>query len=348
MRVNFVSLLATVGTLLTACGGSDPNAPASVTATPGVTSVGVQADVPWNADGAFKVVVPSDASAAEVREAKARVLEDLSTTSNITNLKPDTRYDAYAAAYIWESPGRPAYVFLGRRYYMSTWVGPSSAWTAKEMVVTTSPGAWVSGVKPNPPLSLEFITRDGDLASAAIGSTVVRAAVAEGDVEIVSGAAVEAVNGVAMFSDLAVSGSGPFTLRFAVEGEPGFEPLLQDGTLGDVVKDATQLVVASRPASITKDVVPSEPFAVELHNANGDRVAGTSVDVRVVAPYAALDPTPLLGKLRVTAVDGRAVFDAFRVSSNFAGVTAIALQFEQVDTGDGTPLQSSNVFYVDF
>lgn len=329
--------------VLGGCRPQELRRPADLTAVPGINAVQVQARTTRGvgAEGVVGVLVPEGASAAELEAAEEYAKDNPSDGTPLVGLEPDTQYELYAAAYDSVNAGSAAYVFLGRRFIFSDWVGPVGAWTAKEMAINSAPDAWVSGTVPSEPVKIDFVTRNGDVASASIGSAMVLAEVASGDVEIVSGRLEETFLGTAFFDELAVEGSGAFTLSFSVPSEPGFAALTVTGTLGDVILDATQLAVASKPTSLTKGELPSEPFVVELQNTSGERVTGTSARVRVTAPYAAPGSEPLVGTLEVTATDGRAVFDDFRVATDFAG-TGLDVQFEQVDTGDGTPLQSSN------
>ena len=343
MRGNYGVWCVALVVVLTACSDADVYRPSDLVAVPGINAVQVDVNTVrvGSAEGDVAVVVPAGTSESNLSDAKSRAMDDPSDRTPLAALEPDTRYAAYAAAYDSIRASNIRYRFFGRRYNFSEWIGPVHAWTAKEMVVRSAPDVWVSGEVPPEPVAIDFVTRNGDIASAAIGGAMVVAEVASGNVEIVSGMQVQAEAGVATFDALAVEGAGAFTLSFSVPSEPGFAALTVTGTLGDVILDATRLAVASQPTSLTKGELPSEPFVVELQDISGERVAGTSARVRVTAPYAALGSEPLVGTLEVTATDGRAVFDDFRVATDFAG-TGLDVQFEQVDTGDGTPLQSSN------
>lgn len=89
---------------------------------------------------------------------------------------------------------------------------------ARSLAITTQPGGATSGI----PLVQQPLVELRDAAGLRVlGATnVITASVASGSATIAGGGTVSAVNGIATFSNLALSGSGTVTLSFGATGVP--------------------------------------------------------------------------------------------------------------------------------
>jgi hypothetical protein len=88
--------------------------------------------------------------------------------------------------------------------------------TATQLAIVTQPAGVVSGQAFTTPAVVEIRGANGTIVNTA--TDVVTASVASGTGSITAGAQVAASNGVATFTDLRISGSGPHTLKFSATG----------------------------------------------------------------------------------------------------------------------------------
>jgi uncharacterized protein YjdB len=94
--------------------------------------------------------------------------------------------------------------------------GGSGGNTPTQLVITTQPSGVVSGQPFSTPAVVEIRGTSGVIVSGA--TDLVTAAIASGTGTITAGGQVAATNGVATFTGLRISGSGPNSLRFTATG----------------------------------------------------------------------------------------------------------------------------------
>ncbi len=137
------------------------------------------------------------------------------------------------------------------------------------------------------------------IGSIVIGSTdQVTAAIASGTGTLSGTSTVPAVNGVAKFSNLTVTGSGAHTVEFtsgvlAPDTSSGFT----------VVLPPTKLFLATQPSSaISGQALP--PVTVQVHDASSSVVLGATASITAAISSGAT----LAGTTTVSAVNGAATF----------------------------------------
>lgn len=169
-----------------------------------------------------------------------------------------------------------------------------------QLVIQTQPGGAASGAA--------FTTQPAILVQDAQGNAVgagitVSASIASGTGSLVgSGSAATAVNGVATFSGLGLSGLvGNYTLNFSASGAT----TVTSGTIALAAGAATQITMSAQPpaSSVNGTALSSAP-AVQLRDAAGNPVttSGTTVNVALVGAGA------LGGALSAVTSSGAASF----------------------------------------
>ncbi len=195
----------------------------------------------------------------------------------------------------------------------------SSAFTvsplpATQVGIATQPGGAQTGslLAPQPVVQLRN-AQGGTVAGATNAVTVTL----NGSGGTLAGTTtVNAVNGVATFSDLVVNGEGNFTLSFS---STGLTPVTS-GSIALTPRPATQLGVATQPGGVQTGSALSPQPVVQVRNAIGGVVAGSTNAVT-----ATLNGTggTLTGTTTVNAVDGVATFTNLVVT----GTGAYSLAF---------------------
>jgi hypothetical protein len=113
--------------------------------------------------------------------------------------------------------------------------------------------------------------------------------------------AVAAVGGVATFTSLAITGSGSHQLQFTTAAPA----LSVNSTAFTVIGPATQLALTTQPAGAVSGVPFTTQPMVEVRDARGNRVTGSTVAVTIAI---ASGTGALVGTTTVNAVNGVATF----------------------------------------
>ena len=184
---------------------------------------------------------------------------------------------------------------------------------ATTVAITTEPAGAVSGL----PLATQPVVQLRDVANqVAIGSTAaVTAAITSGSGTLVGTTTVNAVEGVARFTDLRIDGAGAHTLSFTSTGLTG----ATSGTV-TVGQGAVSLAMQTQPVGAeTGQPLGTQPVVRVLDNAGLQLATGTT---SVTASIASGTGT-LTGTTTVAAVNGLVTFTNLAV----VGGGAHTLQF---------------------
>lgn len=184
-------------------------------------------------------------------------------------------------------------------------------------VVTMPTGSGESGVPFATQPQIVLLDANDNVVSNA--TTPVTATVVSGSGTLTGTTTVNAVNGVATFTDLAIAGAGSTTIGFTsatLGAEPGFPTV--SGAL-PTVQVPRQLVVVTQPiGALTGTPLATQPI-VEIRDAANLRVTGATNAVTVSIGSG---PGALSGPTTVTAVDGVASFTGLVVTT--PGVSTLA------------------------
>ena len=193
----------------------------------------------------------------------------------------------------------------------------------RTVAITTQPGGALSGASLSPQPVITLRDQAGLTVSAATNS--VTAAVASGTGALSGTTSLNAVAGVATFTDLKITGSGSHTLSFTIAG-----PLSATSGSFTITAVATKIAIVTQPAGATESgvVFPTQPV-IEIQDATSTRVPGATNAVTV---SLASGTGALSGTLTVAAVNGTATFTDLKI----AGSGAHTLSFTSgVLTGAG-------------
>ena len=149
--------------------------------------------------------------------------------------------------------------------------------------------------------------RDATGTKITTATTTVTASIASGTGGTLTGTkAVNAVGGVATFTDLGITGNGAYTIGFAAGGVPS----VASGTI-TLVATASQLAITTQPAgSVSGAVLTTQPV-VEIRDAGNNKVT-TATDPVTVSILSGAGT--LVGTTTVNAVAGVATFTNLQVN----------------------------------
>ena len=175
-----------------------------------------------------------------------------------------------------------------------------------QLGVSTQPiGGATGSVLPTQPV---VQVRDA-LGSPVVGATNAVTAVLVGGGGVMTGTqTVNAVNGVATFTNLVVTGIGSYTLNFTAAGLAS----TASGPFTITALPPTQLGIATQPGgAVTGSVLAPQPV-VQVRDANGGVVAGATNVVTATLSVGGV----LSGTTAVTAVNGVATFTNLLVTGS--------------------------------
>jgi hypothetical protein len=177
-----------------------------------------------------------------------------------------------------------------------------------QIVVTSLPGSVTSGVALSPPPTVEL--RDADGFKVASATNAVTVSIGSGTGTLSGTTTVNAVAGVATFSGLIITGTGPNTLSFALAGSGGITVV---GTPLNVVANTTpptQLGITTQPLGAETGVAFAVQPVVVIRDATGALVPSATNAVTVAI---ATGTGTLSGTTTVNAVNGIATFSGLTI-----------------------------------
>ncbi len=194
---------------------------------------------------------------------------------------------------------------------------------ATQLAIVTQPTGAVSGVSLVTQPVIEV--RDANGVLVASSTAPVTATLASGSGALAGTVTVNAVNGVATFSNLRINGSGAHTVQFA---SPGLTSTTSN--VVNVTQVAASLSVQTQPGgAVSGSVFTQQPVVRILDNAGLVVTSGSGASLNVTATRVAGTAT-LSGVTTVQAVNGVATFS--NLAFGGTGVGAHSLDF-----ATGTP-----------
>ncbi len=171
---------------------------------------------------------------------------------------------------------------------------------ATQVVITTPPGGAVSGVAFTAQPVVELLDANGDRANSSAAVTVT---ISDGNGTLSGTTTVNAVDGVAIFADLSIAGSGAHTLSFSANGIVS-EAL----AVVTVTQIPASLAIATQPdGAVTDAPFTTQPVIHILDNAGLLITSGSNASLQVTVSKVTGDGT-LKGTTTVTASNGVATF----------------------------------------
>ncbi len=155
----------------------------------------------------------------------------------------------------------------------------AAAQTVSAMAVTTQPAGAVSGSVFTTQPVVEV--RDATGAKVTTATNAVTVSIASGTGTLSGTTTVNAVGGVATFSGLKITGSGPFTLKFSSSGLADVTSVSFNVTVP--FGPATKLGIVTQPAGAETGVAFTTQPVVQILDANGNRVTNFTGTVTVTA-----------------------------------------------------------------
>jgi hypothetical protein len=181
----------------------------------------------------------------------------------------------------------------------------------RQMVVTTPPSGGASGAVFGTQPAIEL--RDAAGIKLASGSASVTAAIATGTGTLNGTTTVTSVNGVATFTNLSITGSGAYTLRFT-----SGSVTVNSASFNVTNTAPAKLAIVTQPTATESGVPFGTPVAVEVRDASGIKVANNTSPV-TVSFFSGTGV--LIGTTTVAAVNGTATFTGLAVGSASGTVT---------------------------
>jgi hypothetical protein len=192
---------------------------------------------------------------------------------------------------------------------------------AGQLAVTTQPSGAVSGAKLSPQPVVQILSSTNSLMSTS--SAAVTAAIATGSGALSGTTTVNAVNGVATFTNLTVSGGGPFTLRFTSSGFTS-----ATSASFTLTQTPASLAVQTQPDDANSGISFGAQPVVNILDGNGALVTMSTLPITATITTGT---GTLAGTTTVNAVGGVATFTNLQITGpgNFVltfSTTSSALQ----------------------
>ncbi|MDB4912938.1 MAG: hypothetical protein JWM95_582 [Gemmatimonadetes bacterium] len=208
---------------------------------------------------------------------------------------------------------------------------PSSAALATQLAITTQPDSAISGV----PLAKQPIVEvhDSDGKPVHASKAVVTVGIGSGNGSLAGTTSVSAVNGVANFTNLRITGAGTNTLIFT--SADLISATSASFTVAAPVQAPTQLAITTQPGAATSGLAFGIEPVIVLRDASGATVSGSTAAVTAVISSGL---GTLIGATTVNAVKGVATFTNLGIT----GTGSFTLTF----SSPGVPSSTSSSFAV--
>ncbi len=216
----------------------------------------------------------------------------------------------------------------------------ATAQPATQLAIVTQPGGAVSGVPFTTQPVIQVRNANGDVVTTATDAVTV--SITSGTGALAGTQTVNAVNGVATFTNLQLNGSGDHQLRFATTS-PALSVV--SGTFTVQAAPPTTIAAQSNtaPSAPVATAVPEAP-SVLVTNAAGDPVAGVDVTFAVTAGGGTTSPssgsvvaTNALGIASLTSWTLGAAAGTNTVTATAAGLSGSPVTFNATGTAVAQP-----------
>jgi hypothetical protein len=183
---------------------------------------------------------------------------------------------------------------------------------ATQILIRTQPGGAVSGVAFTTQPVVEFRDANNAIVTGVTGSVL--AQIASGTGTLVGNTSVNAVNGVATFTNLRINGSGPHTISFTAIGLPPVTSLSFT-----VTQTPASLFIRTQPAGSTSGSPLTIQPVVEIHD-NANILIATSTLTVTATVLSSTNGATITAGASVAAVGGVATFTNLTMTGS-GGVT---------------------------
>jgi hypothetical protein len=184
--------------------------------------------------------------------------------------------------------------------------------TPASLSIQTQPSGAASGVAFTTQPVVRILDNAGlDVTTGAGATATVTASIASGSGTLGGTVAVAAVNGVATFTNLQLTGSGAHTLRFAITS-PALNVV--SASIALAAGPATQLAVTTQPAGAVSGVAFTTQPVVAIRDASNNLTTSTAAVTATIATGSGA----LVGTVTVNAVNGVATFTNLQVNGSGA------------------------------
>jgi hypothetical protein len=180
--------------------------------------------------------------------------------------------------------------------------------TAASLSVQTQPGNATSGAPFGTQPVIRVLDGAGQLVTGFTGS--VQVSIASGTGTLGGSVVINAVGGIATFTNLQITGSGAFTLRFQIT-EPVLQVISASFNVAASGGAATQLVLSVQPTGAVSGVNLTTQPVVQIRDASNAVVTNSSAPVAATLNGAG---GTLSGTTTVSAVNGVATFTNLKVT----------------------------------
>jgi|GEM_PF-2142216 len=160
-----------------------------------------------------------------------------------------------------------------------------------------------SGVPLSPPPTVAILDANNNVVSNA--TTLVTATIVSGTGTLIGTTAVNAVNGIATFDNLAVAGDAIVTIGFGAAGLPPEPGTVTVSFPITTVQVPRQLGIVTQPGGVPSGSPLAPQPIVEIRDAAGLRIPGTTLPISAALSAG---PGALSGTTTVAAVDARSTF----------------------------------------
>lgn len=185
----------------------------------------------------------------------------------------------------------------------------SPAVVANSIVVIQQPVGTFTGVQLSQQPIVKFVDANGATVTSMNGP--VAASLGSGNGVLSGATTVNAVSGIATFTNLKITGSGQFTLVFsAANAVTASSQVFNLATL-----PATQLAVVTNPANAVTNTAFGVQPVVQLRDVNGNLVANAAGTVTATVGAGSTGVGSLTGASTVSVVNGVATFSDLKLSA---------------------------------
>jgi hypothetical protein len=200
--------------------------------------------------------------------------------------------------------------------------------TARALAVTQQPAIGTSGITTG---TWKVEVRDAAGIKITTATTLIRAQISTGTGTLAGTTPIAAVNGVATFSDLVITGTGAFTLSFWIVDPNAYASayVISQPLLLSAAQTVSSMAITTQPAGALSGALLSAQPVVEIRDGTGARVTSAT---NVVTVAIASGTGTLSGTTTATAVAGVATFSGLKIT----GSGAFTLKFTSPGLADLT------------
>jgi len=209
---------------------------------------------------------------------------------------------------------------------------------AAALAFSTQPAQGISGVPFTPPLAVTVEDSSGKIVanSAAAVSLFFTTSSNTGGATLSGNTTVNAVNGVATFSDISIDKAGSYYSLTAAS--PGLASVISD-TFPVKPGKPTKLVFVTQPVAAAAGAAFSTQPVLAIEDAQGNVVTDSTAPVTLtIQPGTGTEGAVLTGTTTTNAVNGRASFAT--ISINMAGDDYVVT----AESPGLTPVSSNSLF----